>query len=505
MKSKRLLTSILTLSMLASTAVPALATGQNEITGTLPNTGYSDVTLEVTNNSGGGTEPDIIIVEVPVELPIVMDLDGNITVPTNAKIINHVQDKDIKVIEINATLDSGWSAANYTDDFTSKTDDTKELGLSFRNDAMDTTGTFSLTAGNWNITANSELPLNMGVKLSKQSESAKSKIATIGFTIDWASDNSGGNEPDPEPVPVTVTFITDGNGTLEGETTVTINKGETAPFPTVNPNADYILDHWEDSDGNIVTANTTFTKNTEIHPIFIWVDPNPSNGLDLSTDEATSLGFTFAPFDTGLVITAFENKQFKSEINIPEQIGDFKVLKLGDNLFLNQTNITKVTMPDSVKVVGTGVFMGCNNLVSVKLSNRIEVLSGDTFRNCSKITSVELPESLYNIRYSAFQNCNSLKEIVIPDKVHYITGSAFADCTNLESIQLPNELNSMEDGNTFSGCTNLKSITIPSSTEKLNSFTFHNSSITTINIHKPMNSISGAPWGATNATVNWLG
>ena len=31
------------------------------------------------------------------------------------------------------------------------------------------------------------------------------------------------------------------------------------------------------------------------------------------------------------------------------------------------------------------------------------------------------------------------------------------------------------------------------------------SGLTEINIHKPEGSIEGAPWGATNATVNWLG
>ena len=96
--SKRLLTLTLTLSMLASTAVPAFAADPNEVVDPNTKQGGSNVTIEVQNNPS-----DVIIATVPVELPIIVDLDGNITVPTNAKIINQVEDKSIDVVDITAT------------------------------------------------------------------------------------------------------------------------------------------------------------------------------------------------------------------------------------------------------------------------------------------------------------------------------------------------------------------------------------------------------------------
>ena len=45
------------------------------------------------------------------------------------------------------------------------------------------------------------------------------------------------------------------------------------------------------------------------------------------------MGFTFSSYEDGLQIDSFENKQFKKEINVPEQIGDFKVLKLANEVF----------------------------------------------------------------------------------------------------------------------------------------------------------------------------
>ena len=49
-------------------------------------------------------------------------------------------------------------------------------------------------------------------------------------------------------------------------------------------------------------------------------------------------------------------------------------------------------------------------------------------------------------------------------------------------------------------------VTIPSSVETIGAGYFWNSpNLTTIYVNKPVDSISGAPWGATNATVIWNG
>ncbi len=58
----------------------------------------------------------------------------------------------------------------------------------------------------------------------------------------------------------------------------------------------------------------------------------------------------------------------------------------------------------------------------------------------------------------------------------------------------------------FSDCQNLKSVSLPSSLESIgSSVLLRCTSLETITIAKPENSISGAPWGATNATVIWTG
>lgn len=111
--------------------------------------GESDVTLEVVDE-GGGEDPVIFSAYVPSTLPIVMDLSGKITVPTNAVIRNGVETKDIKVSAINVTAANGWSLASF-DGVAGLADDQKAIGMKLNSDAMAENGQVALTDGNWVI------------------------------------------------------------------------------------------------------------------------------------------------------------------------------------------------------------------------------------------------------------------------------------------------------------------------------------------------------------------
>ena len=76
---------------------------------------------------------------------------------------------------------------------------------------------------------------------------------------------------------------------------------------------------------------------------------------------------------------------------------------------------------------------------------------------------------------------------------------------NVSSITIPNGVTNISDG-AFSSCTALTSIDIPNSVTRIGDYAFDGcTSLTSITINKPEGSITGAPWGAPNATVNWVG
>lgn len=137
---------------------------------------------------------------------------------------------------------------------------------------------------------------------------------------------------------------------------------------------------------------------------------NPSNGLTQTVEDAQAMGFTFSSYKDGLQIDSFENKQFKSEINVPEQIGDFKVLKIGTGVFKNQTNLKKITLPSTVTEIGESAFSDCINLSEIVAPGEMVEIGNDAFDGCSILTTkIRTSENEpVSIAQSAFDDCSEI-------------------------------------------------------------------------------------------------
>ena len=168
----------------------------------------SNSSTKVTWEVVRGTE--YLVATVPVELPIVVNTLGDVTVPTDAKIINNC-DKEIAVTKIEATQAKEYGpngeawvfckaiVGSDGKTYNSGTGTSKDnhVGLTLRGDTFksiynfnsDTKSYFNLLSSNWTIPSKSELPLNMGAAFGKtmiedlhSSEELCSLQFTIGFT-----------------------------------------------------------------------------------------------------------------------------------------------------------------------------------------------------------------------------------------------------------------------------------------------------------------------------------
>lgn len=116
-----------------------------------------------------------------------------------------------------------------------------------------------------------------------------------------------------------------------------------------------------------------------------------------------------------------------------------------------------------------------------------------------------IPNSVTSIGEYAFWECTSLTSITIPNGVTSIGKYAFLGCTNLTSITISDSVTGIGEY-AFKDCTSLTSIIIPNSVTSIGEWAFDEcTSLTDITVNKPQGSISGAPWGAPNATVTWTG
>ena len=98
-----------------------------------------------------------------------------------------------------------------------------------------------------------------------------------------------------------------------------------------------------------------------------------------------------------------------------------------------------LTIPSSVEIdsktytVTRVNLYGCSELTSVSLPNTLEEIAESGFSGCSSLTGVTLPSSLKKIGRFAFQSCDNLQELTIPASVQEIGINAF--CTFSDKFQ----------------------------------------------------------------------
>lgn len=126
------------------------------------------------------------------------------------------------------------------------------------------------------------------------------------------------------------------------------------------------------------------------------------------------------------------------------------------------------------------------------------------FTFCFNLKTVTMTNAT-DINSNAFYNCTGLISANFPN-VKTVYSSAF-NSSGLTSITF-NKLVTLGSNGDYSGIfedTPMTSISIPSTIKTIGLYAFSYSSIKTITVNRNKDAISGAPWGAAKATVNWTG
>ncbi|MCX6671916.1 MAG: leucine-rich repeat protein, partial [Euryarchaeota archaeon] len=97
-------------------------------------------------------------------------------------------------------------------------------------------------------------------------------------------------------------------------------------------------------------------------------------------------------------------------LTIPSTLGGYPTVHIGDSAFYSNTNLTSVTIPDSVTTIGTGAFYSCTLLTSVTIGSGVTIIGYQAFRYCA-LTTVTIGSSVTTIGMYAFNWCSSLTSI----------------------------------------------------------------------------------------------
>ncbi len=100
---------------------------------------------------------------------------------------------------------------------------------------------------------------------------------------------------------------------------------------------------------------------------------------------------------------------------------------------LNGGNLTKISVPDSVRYINLAAFWGCENLAEVSLGNGAVKIGPVAFAACKSLRHVALPDGVTAVEISTFSHCENLESVVVPASVTEIK-NAFGNCSALHTV-----------------------------------------------------------------------
>lgn len=242
--------------------------------------------------------------------------------------------------------------------------------------------------------------------------------------------------------------------------------------------------------------------------------------------------YTYRVEDGGAILVDVE-ESISGDVVLPDTLGGYPVVIIGQYAFGDCAYMTSLTIPDSVvtiedqafddctylediyfgtglKTVGYSLLYGCDSLKNVhirdlaawcqvtcaddgwgdgalayaenlylngELLTDVVVPDGVTyigsfpFSGYKKLASITLPDSVTEIKKNAFSECQSLTEFHIPADVTRIGADAFYGCTGLTELTIPSGVSVLEDS-VLQSCSGLRQITLPESLTKIGDYAF---------------------------------
>ena len=262
---------------------------------------------------------------------------------------------------------------------------------------------------------------------------------------------------------------------------------------------------------------------------------NAAEIIDVPEASAISGDFEYSVLEDGTAeITGYTG--FSAELVIPSEINGYKVKSIGDDAFRECSELTNVTIPDTVTEIGSSAFESCTNLSEITIPDSVTDIYGYAFFRCTSLENIIISDNINKVGFCSFnstawydsqpdglvyignvayrykgiipqntvikikdttkciadyafeeQKCRFRVEI--PQGVKEIGFAAFAESSGLKEVTLSEGVEVI-GARAFEGCFRLERINIPNSVTQIGTEAFTRcKSLTKINIPENVTSI----------------
>lgn len=209
--------------------------------------------------------------------------------------------------------------------------------------------------------------------------------------------------------------------------------------------------------------------------------------------EPASSELTYEVQGETVKITGYQGSAEK--LRLPDTLDGKPVTAIGDQAFLNHSELHVLSIPNGVSEFGKEILKGCNELYALKtplpvaengtylgylygaagyetnnvpdlrnlkyleIGGALTELPSYALYDCNDLIAVKLPHTVKSLASYSMYRCESLK-YVTTDHLTSIAAHAMDYCRSLETLALPSGMQTVGLG-AFENCTSLRRLTLP--------------------------------------------
>ncbi len=173
----------------------------------------------------------------------------------------------------------------------------------------------------------------------------------------------------------------------------------------------------------------------------------------------------------------------KGDITIPAEVTiDGATYKVAAVNLRESTELTNVTLPNTIEKIYDYGFYGCTQLSSINLPSSLQEIGAMAFYRCRSLKGITIPASVKEVGDAAFFSCAALKNVYLPDlptwcninfggAAFYGVPHIFADNVELQDLVIPEQVTTIKP-HAFENFSSLSSVYIPATVDSIGTDAF---------------------------------